>query len=228
MPDMAGGDPGRPLLHIGRRAALRGGGAAVGLISTLALPEAATAASGLDLSSLSTYTIGFTQAATGTATNAAYGFRLEPDQQQPSGIGTPPPSGDVRLVHLDVLFAGGGGTKAVTGAAVDLAVYPSTAKRSGAAVTDQAVGGVISAWSDATVIATSGTDTWMRFPFTGGDVLIDVGTTWYVGAIGASGAFQSAMSVRTAAQSSGAWSSAIDSAGTAYTFRVVVTGTFAY
>ena len=209
-----------------RRTAL--GAASAGILTALVLPAASAAASTFDLSSLETYTIGFAQSATGSASNAAHGFRLEPDQQAPSGVGTAPPSGEVRLVQLDVLFAGGAGTKAVSAGGVDLAVYPTTAKRSGDAVVDEAVGGTVSTWDAATIVAASGGDTWLRFPFASGAVLLDVGTTWYVGAIGATGAFHDPMSVRTTPQTSGAWSSAIDSAGTAYSYRVVVTATFAY
>ena len=224
-------DTGRHRREVPRRDVLRAGGATAGagLVSTLALPRAAAAASiAFDPSAYETYTVGFTQAATGTASNTAYGFRLEPDQKAPSGVGTVPGSGDVRLVQLDVLFVGGGGSKGITGATVDLAVYPTTAKRSGAAVADEAVGGVVSAWSGASILGASGSDTWLRFPFTAGEVLLDVGTTYYVGAVGVGGAFVDPTSVRTAAQTSGAWSTAVDSAGTAFTYRVVFTGTFAY
>ena len=216
---------------VARRDVLRAGGtgAGAGLVTTIALPWAAAAASTtFDPAAHETYTVGFTQAATGSASNTAYGFRLEPDQRAPSGVGTVPPSGDVRLVQLDVLFVGGAGSKAITGTTVDLAVYPTTAKRSGAAITAEAVGGVVSTWSGASVLAASGSDTWLRFPFTGGEVLLDVTTTYYVGAIGGGGAFVNPTSVRTALQSTGAYSTAVDSAGTAFTYRVVFTGTFAY
>ena len=212
-------------MALDRRAALRGGTAAV---TTLLLPTAAAAASELDLSGLETYTVGFTQAATGADSNPAYGFSLRPDKQAPNGVGTVPASGDVRLISLDVLFVGGSGTKSAVTTPVDLAVYPTTAKRSGDAIAAQAVGGVVSMWSGATAVAASGTDTWMRFPFTSGTVLLDVVTEHFVGAIGPNGAFRDPMSVRTSPQSSGAWTLAVDSAGTDFTYRVVITGTFAY
>lgn len=225
------GDAGGSGPTLERRELLRGtgaAGAAAGL-TTLVLPSARAAAStSFDIAAYETYTIGFTQAATGSSSNPAYGFRLEPDQQAPSGTGVRPGSGDVRLVQLDVLFVGGSGSKAVTGTAVDLAVYPTTTKRSGAALVEEALGGVIATWSGAEVVAASGADTWLRFTFTTGTVLLDVATTYYVGTIAGGSAFQSAMSVRTAPQTSGAWSSAIDSAGTAFSYRVVMTGTFAY
>ena len=211
-----------------RRDALRIAGSA-GLVTSFVLPTAGAAASTVfDLTQYSSYTVGFAPSATGSDSNSAYGFRLEPDQSAPDGVGAIPASGAVRLVQIDVLFVGGAGSKAVTGTAVDLAVYPSTAKRSGDAVVDQAVGNVVSTWGGATVLGASGTNTWLRFPFTAGTVLLDVGTPWYVGAIGPDGAFRDPTSVRTSPQSSGAWSTAVDSSGTAFTYRVVFTGTFAY
>lgn len=212
---------------VGRRTVLRGGGA---LVTSLTLPTAAAAASDaeLDLLQYSTYTVGFAQAATGAGTNPAFGVRLRPEEQAPSGVGTVPASGDVRLVTLDVLFAGGTGTKAITGTQVDLAVYPTTTRRTGAAIAADALGGVVARWSDAIAVAASGSDSWLRFSFASGPVLLDVGSEYYVGAIGPNGAFHDSMSVRTASQTSGAWTSAVDAGGTFYTYRVVLTGTFAY
>lgn len=212
-------------MALDRRAALRSGTV---LVTSLALPRAAAAASVLDLSQLETYTVGFARAATGTGSGSAFGIRLRPAEQAPSGVGVVPASGDVRLLTLDVLFAGGAGSKAITGTPVDLAVYPTTTPRSGTAVAGQAIGGVVATFDDATVVAASGADTWLRYSFTAGPVLLDVAGEQYVGAIGPNGAFRDAMTVRTAAQSSGAWTSAVDAGGTFYTYRVVLTGTLAY
>ena len=116
------------------------------------------------------------------ATISTSGFSFTPSVQTPSGTGTPPASGNVLLNRLDVLFVGGSGVKNnVTTADRNLAIFPSLLQRTGAAVAAEAVAGAVINWSSATVIGTgaTGSSTWIRYSFTGSNVLLDVNTKYY-------------------------------------------------
>jgi len=117
-----------------------------------------------------------------TATISTSGFSFTPSNQVPSGTGTPPASGNVLLNRLDVLFVGGSGVKgSVTTPDRNLAIFPSLLSRSGATVAADAVGGTVINWSSATVLGTgaTGSSTWIRYSFTGANVLLDVNTKYY-------------------------------------------------
>ena len=117
-----------------------------------------------------------------TATISTSGFSFTPSNQVPAGTGTPPASGNVLLNRLDVLFVGGSGVKAnVNTPDRNLAIFPSLLQRTGATVAADAVGGAVINWSSATVLGTgaTGTSTWIRYSFTGSNVLLDVNTKYY-------------------------------------------------
>ena len=117
-----------------------------------------------------------------TANISTSGFSFTPSNQVPSGTGTPPASGNVLLNRLDVLFVGGSGVKGnVTTADRNLAIFPSLLSRSGATVAADAVGGTVINWSSATVLGTgaTGSSTWIRYSFSGANVLLDVNTKYY-------------------------------------------------
>lgn len=117
-----------------------------------------------------------------TATISTSGFSFTPSNQVPSGTGTPPASGNVLLNSLDVLFVGGSGVKGnVNTPSRNLAIFPSLLQRTGAAVASDAVGGAVIDWNSATVLGNgaTGSSTWIRYSFTGSNVLLDVNTKYY-------------------------------------------------
>lgn len=175
--------------HPDRRAVTRSALAA-GLLTTVGLPSASAAASSSPTATGGPFETGFAIGATAGQVLNSWGLTLEPSTSGPSGTGTPPESGNVRLVALTIPFLGGSGTKAnVSSPGRDLAVYPTLAKRSGAAVPGDAIGGVVSSWGDATAVGASGTETWLRYEFLSGNVLLDVETQYFVAPISGDAAF---------------------------------------
>ena len=211
-----------------RRTVVRAG-AAFGIVASLRLPTATAAASTEEPAPTVSFTTGFELSDSRTTTNLnAWGLTLSPNVSAPAGSGTPPGTGSVRLLSLTVLFSGGSGSKeSVISPLRDVALYPTLARRSGASVTDDAVGGVISRWTDASASAGSGTDTWMRFEFLAGPVLLDVGTEYFVGLISSDTAFTNGTMLR-GAQSTGAGTYLVNSTpGRNTSYQILARGSFA-
>lgn len=186
------------------RRALGGAALAAGLVTTLRLPPASAADSTGSSSSSSSFTVGFDLAATAPLSSNSWGLALTPSIEGPGGSGTPPESGPVRLLSLSILFVGGSGDKeSVLTPGRDLAVYSTMARRSGAAVASEAIGGVVSRWSDASVAGASGSNTWLTFEFLGGLVQLDVATESYVAPISGDAAFTNATFLGTTSTASG-------------------------
>ena len=202
---------------------------AAGIASTLRLPPAAAAASSDTLSSDVTFTAGF---AVGdgrtTLTLNGWGVAITPSVTAPGGTGSPPPSGSVRLVALTILFAGGsGGLSSVSSPGRDVGIYSATTARSGSSVSSDAIGGVIAAWSSATVAGTSDTNTWIRYEFLGGNVVLDVGTRYYIGLISNDTVFTAGTLLR-GSQSTGAGTFLVNSSlGTNTSYQVLALASFA-
>lgn len=211
-----------------RRTLVRAG-AAFGIAASLRLPTASAAASTEGPAPTVSFTTGFELSDSRTTTNLnAWGLTLSPSVSAPAGSGTPPDSGSVRLLSLTVLFSGGSGSKdSVTSPLRDVAVYPTLARRSGASVTSDAIGGVISRWTDASASAGSSTDTWMRFELLSGQVLLDVGTEYFVGLISSDTAFTNGTMLR-GAQGTGAGTYLINSTpGRNTSYQIVARGSYA-
>lgn len=132
------------------------------------------------------YTIGFAVDASTNSINSN-GFTFTPSIQG-NGSGTFEISEKVQINYIEVLFYGGSGVKdAVTSVNRSLALFTSISTVAPENVVSQAVGNIVLPWSNATAMGSSGTNTWIRYNFSGTGLVLDQDTKYVVAFIGSNG-----------------------------------------
>ncbi len=132
------------------------------------------------------YTVGFSSDVSTNSLNTN-GFSFTPSVQG-SGSGLLTVSDVVRINYIDVLFYGGSGVKDnVTSVNRSLALFTEIATVAPENVASTAVGNVVIPWASAIATGSSNIHTWIRYDFSGIELLLDQDTKYAVAFIADNG-----------------------------------------
>ncbi len=132
------------------------------------------------------YNVGYSSDVSTSSININ-GFTFTPSIQG-NGTGTFEISEQVQLNYIDILFHNGSGVKdAVTSVNRSVALFTGFNTVAPENVVAQAVGNVVLPWSNAIAVGSSGAHTWIRFDFSGSNLILDQDTQYALAFIGPNG-----------------------------------------